>query len=110
MEAKAVASAKPDPIQQTVAEELKNAIRRGTVDREQAKAAIRFLGQPAGPFLIKRMRAAYKQWTEDHQDVDLSEQVGQWARDFGKAAAEDEAAGALRREDLKLICFEYVSS
>ncbi|HUS48450.1 MAG TPA: helicase-related protein, partial [Phycisphaerae bacterium] len=111
VEAKAVAaSAKPDPIRQTIVEELKNAIRRGGVDREQAKAAIRFLRQPAGPFLIKRMRAAYKQWSEDHQDTVLVEQVGKWARDFSKAEAGDQAGSTLRREDLKLICFEYVSS
>lgn len=110
VEARAAASAKPDTIQQTIAEELKNAIRRGSVDRDQAKAMIRFLAQPAGPFLIRRMRTAYKGWSEDRQDAALLEQIGQWAQDFGKADAEGQIGTALRREDLKLVCFEYVSS
>jgi hypothetical protein len=109
VEARAAASAKPDPIQQTVAEELKNAIRRGSLDRDQAKAAIRFLGQPAGSFLIKHLRAAYKKWSEDRDDAALAEQVAEWARDFGKDQAGGQAGATLRPEDLKLVCFEYVS-
>ncbi len=48
VEAKAAAPTVVDPIQQTVTEELKDAIRRRTVDREQAKTCIGFLGQPMG--------------------------------------------------------------
>ena len=40
VEAKAAAPTAVDPIQQTVTEELKDAIRRRTVDREQAKTCI----------------------------------------------------------------------
>ena len=48
VEAKAAAPTTVDPIQQTMAEELKDALRRQTVDREAAKTCIRFLGQPMG--------------------------------------------------------------
>ncbi|MBE3100129.1 MAG: helicase [Planctomycetes bacterium] len=110
VEAKAAVSATPDPIQQSIAEEMKNAIRRATVDREKAKQTIRYLGEPAGPFAIKAMKAAYKQWGEDHQDPALLSSVSQLAEDFGKAPDGMSPAGQLRREDLNLVCFEYVSS
>jgi len=48
VEAKAAAPTTVDPIQQTITEELKDALRRQTVDRELAKTCIRFLGQPMG--------------------------------------------------------------
>jgi SNF2 family DNA or RNA helicase len=44
VEARSAAPTVVDPIQQTVAEELKDAVRRRTVDRDLAKNAIRFLG------------------------------------------------------------------
>ena len=47
-EARAAAPMGVDPIQQTVTEEFKDAIRRRAVDREQAKRCITFLGQPMG--------------------------------------------------------------
>ncbi len=108
-EARAVASAKPDPIQQSAAEELKNAIRRGSVEREKAKEAIRFLAQPAGPFIIKKLRTAFRDWTDTHEDSVLLETILRLASDFGKTDPPDSAGASLAREDLKLICFEYVS-
>lgn len=109
VEAKATASARPDPIQQTLAEELKNAIRRGKVDRERAKAAIRFLGQPAGPFVIKKMKAAFKAWANGSDDTALLDAIMDLEADFAKGST-GSTASTLHREDLKLVCFEYVST
>ncbi len=109
VEAKATASARPDPIQQTLAEELKNAIRRGNVDRERAKTAIRFLGQPTGPFVIKELKAAFKAWTEDPADPALLDAIMDLQADFAKGLSNGSTTNTLRREDLKLVCFEYVS-
>ena len=63
-EAKAAAPIAVDPIQQTVTEEIKDAIRRRTVDREQAKTCISFLGQPMGRSLHVKLRAAFDHWSE----------------------------------------------
>jgi len=109
VEARAAAAVKPDPIQQMIAEELKNAIRRGSVDRERAKAAIRFLAQPAGPFVIKKMKAAFQAWGENRQDQLLLTEMERLKADFGKGPPGDSSAMLLRREDLRLVCFEYVS-
>jgi hypothetical protein len=99
-----------DRMPQAVAEELKNALRRGTVDREATKAAIRYLGQPMGRFAAKRLKAVYAEWTQQHDDATLLDAVGSLAADFGKQAPDTEPRAATpRREDLELICFEYVS-
>lgn len=110
VEAKAAASTKPDPIQQSIAEELKNAIRRGAVDREQAKTAIRFLAQPVGPYVIKKMRMAFQSANEQRDDQFLLAELMRLESDFSKAP--DGAAGptGLTSDKLKLICFEYLSS
>ncbi len=110
VEAKAAAPKTVDPAQQAVAEELKNALRRGTVEREATKAAIRYLGEPMGRFAIKRLKAAYAQWGNDHGDGALLAAVQSLAVDYSKEAADFTSREVtLVRDDLKLICFEYVS-
>jgi hypothetical protein len=109
-EAKAAAPKTVDPTQQAVAEELKNALRRGTVERDATKAAIRYLGQPMGRFAIKRLKATYAGWTKDRNDQELLSSVQSLAMDYGKEAADPASREAtLTRDNLELICFEYVS-
>jgi superfamily II DNA or RNA helicase len=108
-EAKAAAPVAVDPIQQTVSEEIKDAIRRRTVDREKAKACLNFLGQPMGRALHVKLKGAQESWKESGDDGTLVEEVARLAEQFGKQASGEPAAKRLGREDLELICFEYVS-
>ena len=108
-EAKAAAPIAVDPIQQTVSEEIKDAIRRRSVDRENAKACINFLGQPMGRALHAKLKAAHATWQDSGDDATLVEEVASLSQQFGKLAASDGPMKQLRREDLELICFEYVS-
>ncbi|MBN2561149.1 MAG: helicase [Phycisphaerae bacterium] len=111
VEAKAAAPKTIDPMQQAVTEELKNAIRRGEVAREKAKDGIRFLGQPMGRFAVKKLKTAWAAWRDERKDEDLLASVTTLARDFAKdPSREDAGEAALTRDDLELICFEYVSS
>jgi hypothetical protein len=110
-EAQAATAATVDPTQSAIREELRGMIQRGSVDREAAKAAMRYASQPVAKFAIKRLRAAFKEWSRTKDDAALLEAVTALARDFGRSSGEDQARQpALRREDLELICFEYVSS
>jgi len=109
-EAKAAAPIAVDPIQQTVTEELKNAIRRRSVDREQAKSCIGFLGQPMGRSLHVKLREAYSTWSEANDDAALLSEIGSLAEQFKKDRPTTTDVKRLRREDLELICFEYVSA
>lgn len=110
-DARAAAPKTIDAAQQAVAEELKNAIRRGNVNRDATKGAIRYLGQPMARFAIKRLQSAYSAWRNDHDDRALLGAVESLEADFGKDEGEDGSRGpSLTREQLDLICFEYVSS
>lgn len=109
VEAKAAAPATVEQIQQTITEELKDAMRRQTVDREAAKAAVRFLGQPMGRALHAKLKRAYAAWTENRNDAALVTTVGLMADEFGKARPISERGLELQRSDLELICFEYVT-
>lgn len=110
-EAKAAAPKTVDPMQQAVAEELKSSIRRGAVDREAAKRALRYLGQPMARFAIKRLKSAHAAWSDDHDDRALLAAVQSLATDFAKDSADDGSLETtISREQLELICFEYVSS
>jgi SNF2 family DNA or RNA helicase len=110
VEAKAAVPIAVDPIQQTVSEEIKDAIRRRTVDREKAKTCINFLGQPMGRALHVKLNAAHESWKASGDDTSLVEEVVMLAEQFGKQRPADGTVKRLSREDLELICFEYVSS
>ncbi|NQT13268.1 MAG: SWF/SNF helicase family protein [Planctomycetes bacterium] len=109
VEAKAAAPTTVDPIQQTVAEELKDSLRRQTVDRELAKTCIRFLGQPMGRSLHLKLRGAHESWSENRDDAALLAAIGTLAEQFSKDRTPSESVGGTKRGDLELICFEYVT-
>jgi hypothetical protein len=109
VEARAAAPTAVDPVQQTVAEELKDAMRRQAVDGESAKRCVRFLGQPMGRSLLVKLRKAYQSWSEGWDDQALLAAVGSLADEFGKGQPAAEGTGSIRREDLELICYEYVT-
>ncbi|HLJ12534.1 MAG TPA: hypothetical protein VKU82_15170, partial [Planctomycetaceae bacterium] len=110
VEAKAAVPAAVDPIQQTLAEELKDTIRRRSADRDQVKTCITFLGQPMGRALHAKLKAAHDAWRESKDDAALVAEIADLAENFGKDRAVAAALPRLKREDLELICFEYVSA
>jgi SNF2 family DNA or RNA helicase len=110
VEAKAVAANAVDPIQQSVTEEIKDAIRRNAVDRSVAKRCIGFLGQPMGASLHKKLRAANEAWKQARDDAALLQEVAALADEFSKVRPTAENGKILRPTDLELICFEYVTA
>lgn len=107
--ARSVAPPAVDPIQQTVTETIKDSIRRRSVDREQAKNCIAFLGQPMGRALHMKLKHAYDQWKSSKDDAALASEVASLANQFAKDRPDTGTAKQMRREDLELICFEYVT-
>jgi superfamily II DNA or RNA helicase len=108
-EAKAAAPTAVDPVQQTVTEEIKDAIRRRSVDRDRAKSCINFLGQPMGRALHARLKAAQENWKGSRDDDALIDEVAMLAEQFGKQRSDDAPLKRLSRDDLELICFDYLS-
>lgn len=100
-----------DPAQQAVCEELKAAIQRGRVDRSAAKSSIAFLQNPLGRFAIRRLKDAYNQWRRiQGDDASLMNVVAELSRDFGKEKTAGETlADTLTPDELRLVCFEYIS-
>ena len=108
-EAKAAAPIAVDPIQQTVTEEIKDAIRRRTVDRETAKVCISFLGQAMGRALHSKLKVAHETWKTDKNDATLVEVVVTLSEQFGKERRNTSDFKTLSREELELVCFEFVT-
>jgi len=109
VQAKAAAPTMVDPVQQTLAEELKNAMRRQSVDRDSAKTCIRFLGQPMGRSLQQKLRQVQQSWLQSRNDGELLAAVETMAEQFAKNSNPDERLSSLSRDALQLICFEYVT-
>ncbi len=109
-EAKAAAPTAVDPIQQTVTEELKNCLRRRSIDRERAKTCIAFLGQPMGRALHLKLREIYDVWATSTDDAGLLSSVGLLADQFAKDRQLTTSVKRLERVELDLICYEYLSA
>jgi hypothetical protein len=101
-----------DPIQQTVATAIQGYLNHPDVDRREAIDLIRFLNQPMLSIQIRELRAALRSFRAVGQAKELIEAV----RRLKGIVAEPDApaySGApravLRREDLRLICFDFLS-
>jgi hypothetical protein len=79
------------------------------VDREKAKTCINFLGQPMGRALHVKLKAAQESWKSTRDDATLVAEVVTLAQQFGKQQGASAPLQRLGREDLELICFEFVS-
>ena len=108
-EARAAAPIAVDPIQHTVSEEIKDAIRRRTVDRDKAKVCIGFLGQPMGRALHTKLKSANENWKTTKDDSVLIDEVLKLSEQFGKQRPDDSRHLRLSKDQLELICFEYVT-
>jgi hypothetical protein len=89
---------------------VKEGIRRRSVDRDQAKACINFLGQPMGKALHARLRGVYDDWGTSKDDRALVETVFALSEQFGKERPDQAQSKRLAKEDLELICYEYLST
>lgn len=103
-----VVSTANDPIQLTLAEDLKQALRRGTVDRERTRPVLQFLGQPVGRSLVQKFKTLRKDWDDRRDDSVLLAELTRMMGDYAKDAAG--TGPGVTAEQLRLVCFEHVSS
>ncbi len=109
-----VAPRSVDPIQQTVATALQGYLNHPDVDRRQAIEAIRFLNQPMLKVQVDALRRAYKNFQGKRDAKIILEAVEELRDRFGELRMTAHPAGSmpaspLSREDLKLICFDFIS-
>lgn len=84
------------------------------VDRRQAIAAIRFLNQPMLKVQVDTLRKAYKDFQGKRNVKVILSAVEELREQFGEQQTTanspgSRSVGSLRREDLNLICFDFVS-
>ena len=99
-----------DPIQQNVITLLRSYLNSPAISRQEVRSAMQRLSQPMTHVAVKELREAYIAFSQ-HEDVhQLVNAVNASAtgeiereRNTGKSAP-------LRREDLHLVCFDYVWS
>ena len=101
-----------DPIQQTIATTLRGYINSPAVSRKEIIAAIQSLNEPQPGVYIKTLRKAYEAFTVDSQIDELLSAVKSISADTetpdDSNAARQESKTPVKREDLKLICFDYI--
>jgi len=105
-----------DPIQQTIATTLRSYINSPAINRKEIIAAIQRLNEPQPGVYVKTLRKAYEAFTSNAQVDELLTAVKSIGAGTnapgnggaGKSADSPESKTPVKREDLKLICFEYV--
>jgi superfamily II DNA/RNA helicase len=105
-----------DPIQQTIATTLRSYINNPGINRKEIIAAIQRLNEPQPGVYIKTLRKAYEAFTSNTQVDELLaavKSIGAGANAPGNNnisgnTAVSESKTPIRREDLKLVCFDYV--
>ena len=101
-----------DPIQQTVATTLRSYINSPAVNRKEVIAAIQQLNTPLPGVYIKTLRKAYEAFTASTQINELLAAVRSISQGMEAPAptgnAGSENKDPVQREDLKLICFDYL--
>lgn len=98
-----------DPIQQTIATVQRGYINSPTASRGEVIAAIQQLNQPLPGVYIKELRRAYESFTAGGQLSDLLAAVQRIGQEQAQPAAIESASKLpVNREDLRLVCFDYV--
>jgi hypothetical protein len=100
-----------DPIQQTIATILRGYINNPAVSRKDMIAAIQQLNQPLPGVYIKELRRAHESFSASGQVAELLatvQGISQATVTVEPASTIGESKAPVRREDLKLVCFDYL--
>jgi len=106
------APAKPDPLQTTVATTLRDQMNRPGLARDDVVTALKYLAVPMTGVQVRELREAHGQYQQDGNVQTLLEAVLQLRATYGENGRARPAGGAepITRDDLRLICFDYICS
>jgi len=106
------APAKPDPLQMTVATVLRDQMNRPDIKRDDVVAALNYLSVPMMGAQVGELRTALRQYQQTGQLCPLLDEVRRLRETYGETGKvrPSGATQPLTREDLRLICFDYISS
>jgi superfamily II DNA or RNA helicase len=100
-----------DPIQQTVATLLQGHLNSPKVNRRKVVDAIKYINQPLSGVQVRELKNVHQKY-QDNPDLGILIQgIDNLAETYGSQQTHSNASfKQLKREDLKLICFDYVCS
>jgi hypothetical protein len=106
-----VAPQRLDPVQQTVVTALRGYLHHPAHDRDELRDLMRFLSQPLPGVHVRTLRAAHGAFAASQAIEPLLEAIRQVQAKVGTVGRRRQVdTHPLRREDLHLICFDYVWS
>jgi superfamily II DNA or RNA helicase len=98
-----------DPMQQTLQTVLQRYMNTPYVNRQEVIAALQKVNVPQPRVHIKTLRKAYQVFSADGNVQALIDTINTIGVPVGSSSdAQQEEKAILKREDLKLICFEYI--
>ncbi|HJT55392.1 MAG TPA: helicase-related protein, partial [Ktedonobacteraceae bacterium] len=101
-----------DPIQQTIATTLRGYINNPAISRREVIAAIQRLNEPQPNVYIRALRKAYEAFTATNQIGELLAAVQSISSSTetpeDNNTSNSESKSPIKREALKLICFDYI--
>ncbi len=105
---------KTDPIQQAAVAALRRYFNHPGYDRSQLRALVRAIGQPMTSTHLRQIRDAYKEYTAQNDISILIDGVRAVLSEIGEEAGTGTAVSPsqelIARENLHLICYDYVWS
>jgi hypothetical protein len=102
-----------DPFQQTVATTLQGFMSHPGVDRKRLMDALKYLAAPLPGAQVKDLRKAYQTFNGSRDPAALLDGILQMAATYGRTEGSNQDAKSvsqLTRDDLRLVCFDVVSS
>lgn len=99
-----------DPVQQTVASTIQQSLNRHDVDRADAVESIRFLSRSMMKVHVRRLRDVARDYEKRRDILNVLETVRQMRTEVGGNEPVRSGQSKVRREEFRLICFDFVSS
>ncbi len=98
-----------DPIQQTIATTLRAYLNRPSIARQELIAAMQRVVEPQPSVYIKALRKAYERFQQTPQPESLLTAIKELGAETAASTTERAPAKEpITRDDLRLICFDYV--
>ena len=101
-----------DPIQQTLATVIQGYLNHPDVDRKEALETLKYLNQPMAGTQVKELRKIHKEFQINMTPNILIEKISKMCDKYGTTSPGSGSTERidLKREDLQLICFDYLCS
>jgi hypothetical protein len=101
-----------DPLQQTVATALQAHLAAPGVKRDKVLTAIKFLSRPMAGVQVKELRALFKGFQKEKDVSSLTESILGMSAKYGDVKPRQGTAAPekLKRDELRLICFDHLCS